>query len=193
MAKIRALTLSNYGCLTFVLSPSQRCKTIHFCLLLHSYLAPFHFNIEKSLTIALYRSTTSKTTTKQTITTDSKISLQAFRTLALTRAARPTTQIRTLYFCGPKVGSSTQSFSQHYLAGPSAECGSCTIGVSVSPATKDPFASATVHMTSSITEDIKRLDKGSEKPITTVWGDGGKDKRQEGISAVKMESGEWKI
>lgn len=58
---------------------------------------------------------------------------------------------------------------------------------------KDPATSAIVDMTSSVTQYIKRFDKGLEKPITTVWAEGDKDKRQERVGAVRMEDEGWKI
>jgi len=69
------------------------------------------------------------------------------------------------------------------------------------PVMKDPATSATVDMTSSVAEDLKKMEKEIKKPITTVWSDGWKDAEEgrgrgaweEGVGAVRMEGGDWKI
>jgi hypothetical protein len=83
----------------------------------------------------------------------------------------------TLYFCGPKVGSASYAspLPQSYLAGPMAECVANTANKSASTAAKssfkDPPTSATVDMSSSVTEDVRKLEEEleREKPITTAW------------------------
>ena len=42
----------------------------------------------------------------------------------------------------------------------------------------DPATSATVHMTPSVTQDIKRVNEDLKGPITTVLSDGEKDSRR---------------
>jgi hypothetical protein len=112
--------------------------------------------------------------------------------MALAHTARATTQTRTLYFCAPKAGGSTQQSSQHYLTGPSAERWSYNTANAVSSKTKDAATSATVNITSTVTVDIKCLVQ-FEKPITTVWAEAAKRKGLDGIGAKGLENNDWQI
>jgi hypothetical protein len=131
------------------------------------------------------------------------MSLQAFRVRALKNVSRsitltPSTQTNKLYFCGPEVGTHNHLCPQHYFAGASAERGSNIIANSVTKGTassttitKDPAASATVDMTSSVTYDIKRLNTELKKPTMTVWAEFDRSKVENGVTgAVRMENGD---
>jgi hypothetical protein len=126
--------------------------------------------------------------------------MYTLRTLAMIRRTTTTTtsQHRTLHFCGPKTGSHhrPQDLLSHYLAGPLAERGAHIIGETI----------ATLTMTSSTESDSKnsrttryatRLDKYYDSLESTVWDKTGKKvetrKAEEGVGAVRMENGDWKI
>ncbi|KAF2822195.1 hypothetical protein CC86DRAFT_410574 [Ophiobolus disseminans] len=128
-------------------------------------------------------------------------------------------------FCGPKTGSHASPLPQHYLAYSTSERGATSehgaqavvdtvkllaasatgndAAITKDPATiKDPATSATVEMTSSVAEDVRRLENELKGPITTVWADGyGDGCKEEGngegnmeaVGAVRLENGDWEI
>jgi hypothetical protein len=116
----------------------------------------------------------------------------------------PTHTIRTLYFCGPK-HPNAERLPQHYLRGPSAERGAYFIGDLVKkysePSTwttkTETEVTACSDCARSVEEwkvQVKRTETDLTFPSAPVVVDmKGERKEEEGVKAIRMADGDWKI
>jgi hypothetical protein len=126
--------------------------------------------------------------------------MSVLRTLTMVRrtTTATTSQHRTLHFCGPKTGSHRcpHDLPPHYLAGSLAERGAyINREIVAKPTTTWPTQSDPKNPT--ITQYATRLNKchdGLESAVLDKMGRKVKTRKaEEGVGAVRMQNGDWKI